>query len=208
LVIIDTLARAMRGTDEASFADMSRAIAGADYIRAKTGAHVIIVHHTGKDKARGARGHSDLIGAPDLIVEISRDGEARQARVTENRNGPEGEGIRFTLKPVETGLETRRGKPVVSAVVKLDGDWFDDLDAKEGSGDKLTGREREALETLRDLTGLLGPVSREQLREALQRQGWGPEKGASWRSAFRTLLTSLERKGLIRVAGELLEPVQ
>jgi hypothetical protein len=63
LVVVDTLSRAFAGGNENESTDMGAFVANMDALRAATGAHVAIVHHTGKDKARGARGHSLLLVA-------------------------------------------------------------------------------------------------------------------------------------------------
>ncbi len=70
-VIVDTLSRAMAGGDENSPVDMGRVVAAADLLRDETGAHFTYVHHTGKDAARGARGHSLLRAATDTEIEVT-----------------------------------------------------------------------------------------------------------------------------------------
>lgn len=72
LVVIDTLSRAMAGGDENSGQDMGKLVHYADMIRAETDAHLSFIHHSGKDKALGARGHSSLRAAVDTEIEISR----------------------------------------------------------------------------------------------------------------------------------------
>jgi len=93
-LIVDTLSRAMAGGDENSPVDMGRVVASADRFRAETGAHFTYVHHTGKDAARGARGHSLLRAATDTEIETTasaltltkqRDGELVPARKRDAR---------------------------------------------------------------------------------------------------------------------------
>jgi hypothetical protein len=118
LVIIDTLARAMAGGDENAGKDMTEAVSAIDAVRAATGAHVAIVHHCGKDEARGARGHSSLRAAVDTEIEISRpDGESiSTVRVTKQRELSPGEPMPFSLKVATLGID-RRGKPITSCTV-------------------------------------------------------------------------------------------
>ena len=118
LVILDTLARAMAGGDENSGQDMTRAVQAVDAIRAATGAHVCVVHHCGKDEARGARGHSSLRAAVDTEIEVSRpEGETiSTVRVTKQRDMPAGDPLPFTLEVIELGTD-RRGKPITSCIV-------------------------------------------------------------------------------------------
>jgi|GEM_PF-1552380 len=118
LVIIDTLARAMAGGDENSGKDMTAAVKQIDAIRAATGAHVCVVHHCGKDEARGARGHSSLRAAVDTEIEVSRpEGETiTTVRVSKQRDLPTVEPMPFSLKTVVLGVN-QRGKPVTSCTV-------------------------------------------------------------------------------------------
>ncbi len=72
LVVFDTLARCMSG-DENSQKDMGASVAGCDRIRTEIGASVLLVHHEGKDGARGARGSTVLRGAIDTSIRGSAD---------------------------------------------------------------------------------------------------------------------------------------
>lgn len=77
LVVIDTLARCFGGNDENDARDMGAFIEGCDTIKQKTGATVLVVHHSGKDEAKGARGSSSLRAALDAEFHVKREGEAR-----------------------------------------------------------------------------------------------------------------------------------
>lgn len=118
LVILDTMARAMAGGDENSGQDMTAAVRSIDAVRAATGAHVAVVHHCGKDEARGARGHSSLRAAVDTEIGVFRaEGETiTTVRVTKQRDLQIGEPMPFSLKVVELGTD-RRGRTITSCVV-------------------------------------------------------------------------------------------
>ena len=101
LIVIDTLSRVIAGGDENAASDMTAFIRNVDQIRQATGAHIMIVHHTGKDVARGARGHSSLRAATDTEIEVAVDDFGnRCARVTKQRDYEGGEEFHFKLKPV------------------------------------------------------------------------------------------------------------
>jgi hypothetical protein len=119
LIIIDTLSRAMGGGDENASRDMMVAVGEIDLIRGETGAHVMIIHHTGKDETRGARGSSTLRAAVDTEIELSRpEGSLiTTARVTKQRDFQIGNPMPFSLEVVELGVD-RRGNPITSCVVK------------------------------------------------------------------------------------------
>jgi hypothetical protein len=118
MVIVDTLSRAMAGGNENSPEDMTAIVGNCDRIRDATGAHVCIVHHSGKDEAKGARGHSSLRAATDTEIEITREQGADYSniRVAKQRDMEAAAPFSFTLKTVPLGTN-RRGKDVSSCVV-------------------------------------------------------------------------------------------
>src|SRR4051794_7900973 len=73
LIIIDTLSRVLAGGNENAPDDMGAFVRNVDRIRADTGAAVLMVHHTGKDTSRGARGHSLLRAATATEIETTKD---------------------------------------------------------------------------------------------------------------------------------------
>ena len=116
MVVLDTLARVIAGGNENASEDMGKLIANCDRIRAVADAHVMLVHHTGKDEARGARGHSSLRAATDTEIEVSGGDGVSVAKVTKQRDLEiEGE-FGFGLKVIGLGVNAR-GKEVTSCVV-------------------------------------------------------------------------------------------
>jgi hypothetical protein len=139
LVIIDTLARAMAGGDENSGKDMGEAVETIDAVRALTGAHVMLIHHSGKDAARGARGHSCLRAAIDTEIEVIHpDGEKyRTATILKQRDLGTNPPLVFSLEVVEVGIN-RRGKPITSCVVKEEDGIMAHKKGKAGAKQKYT----------------------------------------------------------------------
>lgn len=117
LIVIDTLSRVMAGADENAAADISALLRGVDLIRAATGAHVMLIHHSGKDRAKGARGHSSLRAAADTEIELTKgDTGQRMARATKQRDLPTGAEDLFDLEVVTLGND-QDGEPVTSCRV-------------------------------------------------------------------------------------------
>lgn len=118
LIVVDTLSRVLAGGDENGPVDMTAFVSNVDRIRQATGAHILIVHHTGKDAARGARGHSSLRAATDTEIEISADAATgvRTATVQKQRDYSGGQEFHFHLESVELGFD-QDGDPVRSCVV-------------------------------------------------------------------------------------------
>jgi hypothetical protein len=120
LVVIDTLSRALAGGDENASTDMGAIVAHFDAIRAETGAHVMVVHHTGKNLARGARGHSLLRAATDTEIEVAALSEASSITVTKQRDLEKNYHAAFKLETVTIGTDDD-GDPVTSCTIQLTG---------------------------------------------------------------------------------------
>jgi len=98
---------------------MSKLIAGLDAIRERTGVHIMLVHHSGKDASKGARGASALRAACDTEIELSFDEETRvrTARATKQRDMETGAEINFVLQIVELG-EDADGDQVTTCIIR------------------------------------------------------------------------------------------
>jgi KaiC/GvpD/RAD55 family RecA-like ATPase len=99
MVVFDTLSRSMHGGDENKAEDMTMAVNAGDVIRDRFSAATVYVHHSGKDPSKGARGHSALFAAADVVMSI----ENRACTVEKVRDGLEGERFPFSLEPVLIG---------------------------------------------------------------------------------------------------------
>jgi AAA domain/Bifunctional DNA primase/polymerase, N-terminal len=113
LIVLDTLARIMGSGDENAARDMGILVQNIDTLRVATGAHVMVVHHSGKNKANGARGSSALRAATDTEIEV----EKHRIRVRKQRASEEASDIRFRLKSVTVG-KNANGKSVTSCIVE------------------------------------------------------------------------------------------
>jgi hypothetical protein len=72
LTVIDTLSRCSGGADENSNTEMAKVVAAADAIRQQIGSAVHIIHHAGKDREKGPRGASALIGNMEAIIAFDK----------------------------------------------------------------------------------------------------------------------------------------
>ena len=114
LVVVDTLNRAMPGGNENGVEDMGAFITHCDAIARALDCLVLIVHHSGKDVAKGSRGHSSLLGAIDTELSVSNGA----ITITKQRDGEGGQKFGFTLTPIEIGETEERGKQVFACVVE------------------------------------------------------------------------------------------
>lgn len=146
LIIVDTLARAMGGGDENATKDMGVLVKHSDLIRAASQAHVMFIHHTGKDTAKGARGSSALRAATDTEIEVSDPGnqKPKEFKVTKQRDlQGKGEVYGFILVTVNLGLGVFDNLMTTCYVQQAD----PEIAAPE---DALTIIQREILDHIRD----------------------------------------------------------
>jgi hypothetical protein len=99
VVFIDTLAQAIPGADENSGKDMGLALEAAKHIAASVGGLVVLVHHTGKDKSKGLRGHSSVHAALDAAIVVERNAmtDHRSWKVSKMKDGEDGRAGSFEL---------------------------------------------------------------------------------------------------------------
>ena len=137
LVVIDTLSQSMAGADENGPKDMTKAIALASLIMKELGCAVLIVHHSGKNEAMGARGHSSLRAATDTELEVKETADtAYRIRASKQKESETGAEWFHRLETVELGLD-EDGDPITSAILKpLDGREAAEAQAAAASGKK------------------------------------------------------------------------
>ncbi len=117
VVVIDTLSRALAGGDENGPDDMGAFVAACDALRERLQCAVVIIHHEGKDPARGGRGHSLLTCAVDSIIAVEKVNGVSIATVVAQRDGPGGGCIAFRLVPVELGRRDEHADELVMSCV-------------------------------------------------------------------------------------------
>lgn len=184
LIVIDTFAHALMGGDENSAQDVGAFNNAVAALIESTGACVMIVHHTGKNKNAGARGSSALLGAID--TEILVDGGAVTA--TKQRDVEAGEPIGFRLKTVVVGLD-EDNEEVTSCVVEPNA-------ATRQAGGKLNGNQKRAFDVLCDLRPNNDPITATEWKEKCN------EFLPARKAAFYDLRNGLLRKGYISVDDE------
>jgi hypothetical protein len=113
LLVVDTLSRALAGGDENASTDMGAFVKHADFLRASLQTHLAVVHHAGKDIARGARGWSGIQAAIDTEIEVHEG----HVTVTKQRDLDTLPQQSFKLDVVGVGVRPRDGKRVTSCVV-------------------------------------------------------------------------------------------
>lgn len=164
LIVMDTFAQVMPGADENSGKDVGAALAQCKRINVKTGAMVLLVHHSGKDAGKGARGWSGLRAAADVELEITRKENDRAIKVTKLKDGEDGASMGFKLHTVTLG-EDHDGDDITSCIVE-----FCEVSAKLKNDKGITGKnKRLAFDKAHDMIGLNpgGEVATQDLIEEM-----------------------------------------
>lgn len=211
LVVVDTLARSMGAGDENTAKDAAMFVRNCDLIREATGAHVMVVHHTGKDEERGARGSSALRAAVDTEISVTSEGEIQCKK---QRDMAYAEPLHFSLRSVTLGMDGD-GEPVTSAIVEAS-------DAPKKVRKPLKGKNEVAMQALYDAlrdhgetrTGNLYPSNRKVVcvdhwREACATHGLTTgATDAAARMAFKRAKDKLMDMDEVREFGDHVWRVQ
>lgn len=175
LIVVDTLARCFGG-DENSATDIGAFVANLDALRHRWRATVLVVHHSGKDSTRGARGSTALRGAVDAEYRVTKDPAGTVTlEATKMKDADTPERRAFRLAPVALPLVDEDGAPVWSCTLEP-------TEARTGPPKRPrrgshAGRVLEILEKLASFpddgeTGEAGcRVAVETLRQELEREG-------------------------------------
>lgn len=211
MLVLDTLSRIMTGGDENAAKDMTAVVSNIDNIRQRSNVHTAIVHHAGKDIAKGARGHSSLRAATDTEIELTRTGEGDDKRflmaVRKQRELIGDDTFVCNLQTVFLGRD-EDGEPVTSAVVE----HIDDTDpnqknpaAKHTANDialriltDLIASQGRPLPSLPDYPEGLSGVTEEAWRQECDMQRLSKSENESSRDrAFRRVFENLHLRNVI-----------
>ena len=202
LVIVDTLAAASGGANENSGEDMNQVLQHCRELHAATGATVLLIHHSGKDVSKGARGWSGLRAAMDAEFEVYYDGSSpiRAMTVTKQRDGSDGDAYPFKLLPVPLGFED-----VTSCVVE----YLDATILSEKDRNKLGGNQKIAFQVIYELASKLGDefaaVKLQDVYDRATTEMPAPPNGTRDRRAeyVRRAVAKLHERGYVTVTDDI-----
>jgi putative DNA primase/helicase len=173
LIVGDTLARLSAGANENSGEDMGPVMARFDRVAQATKAALHIIHHNGKDQAKGARGWSGIRAHIDTEIEVAEKDGIRSASVTKQRELPgKGEAIYFRLEVVEMGI-TKFGQTATTCVAVHDQEATDTKPHKKPTkhDENIRTIERAWDKSGREIRDEMPYISRSALRELLIKDG-------------------------------------
>lgn len=147
VIILDTVARSMLG-DENSTLDMGKLVNACGELHEATKATICLIHHTGKDETRGARGAIALTGATDTMFKVVRTTEPKQyiLHCERQKDDEPFESMLFHFDVVDTGHVNADGDAVTSLVPVYDPDAKITKKEDKGNGKKPRGAAKIALD--------------------------------------------------------------
>lgn len=137
LIMVDTLARNFGAGDESKTQDMNKFIAGADLLGQRFGAHVMLIHHSGKDETKGERGAYALRGAVDTSLQLERHGDGDRVTLhhVKQKDGPELPQLELRVVKAEA-VHPLTGEIVASRVPVLDAPQAPNESARLGKNER------------------------------------------------------------------------
>lgn len=138
-VYLDTLTKAMAGGDQNSVEDTSHLFDLIGILRSGgVTATVVFVHH--KSRQGNARGSTNIEAEPDVLLDVSKEGDTVELRVARARSIEDGGRFLFTLVGVDLGT-TAQGHPlagVYAAPIESDFDATELLSVGKTRAEQLT----------------------------------------------------------------------
>lgn len=169
LVVIDTVARAMTGSDENSTRDMGLFVASCEQIQMALDSAVMVVHHTSKQGIQ-ERGSGALRGAADIMIKQTLDDSTIVIECEKSKDAEPFDTLYKEPLPVE---------------IEIDGETFSIPVLVDSSnviqvGDRLTKNQRKVLESLNmdvflegatvsELTDMLPEIAKSSMMRVLSR---------------------------------------
>lgn len=198
LIILDTLARCFGSSDENTARDMGAFIQGCDAIRFHTQSTMLIVHHSGKDQDRGARGSSAFQAALDAEFNVRREGRRNAITLscTKMKDAEMPEVTAYDLSEAEICIDDD-GEPVTSLVLNDVPRQPDDDDSPVTPGVPYMTHNHAALwKCINQRISRNQSCTRALLRDDLRARGMNVDK------KFSRWLEKLLREQLIVLDGE------
>ncbi|EFH2743662.1 TPA: helicase RepA family protein [Escherichia coli] len=201
MIILDTLARCFGGNDENDSRDMGAFIRGCDELKRRTGATVLVVHHSGKDETKGARGSSAFRASLDAEYRIRREDAGSEALViscTKMKDAEELKEAAYDLRVVE--LFTDADGELITSLVVVDKPRPPvELERIEEAGNK-TENHTALWGCIRSRTQNGDKCTIPLLRDDMKRLGYDVKNMRRW-------LAKLEKDAVIYIDGDDVGPL-
>jgi 5S rRNA maturation endonuclease (ribonuclease M5) len=150
LIVVDTLNRHFGPGDENSSQDMTRFVQSVDALRSHTRAHIAVVHHSGKDAEKGARGSSALLGAVDNEFRITRTEGTQICRIECTAARHSDEPKPMTVELVKVEVTHPESGLVMSSLLPVLREDVDEPAKSKGPSQVYSGAYKDIIDALRN----------------------------------------------------------
>lgn len=205
MIVIDTLNRSMAGNENDN-SDMAQFVRGCELIQSDHKCGVVVVHHSGKDAEKGARGASALKAATDFEIMVSK---AESMITVKNTRAKDVEPLDPVLCKVEVvtieGYTDYKGRPITS-LVPMPATFGEALTASLS----MTERETMLLDIVRDIVKREGRSDRRCERADVRAEFKSKTglMGGAFDQALSMNLKSLKTKGSIHYDRQEVELIE
>jgi hypothetical protein len=181
----------------------------------------MVLHHSGKDLAKGLRGHSSLLGAVDTQLEILRFEDQAKGIIslTKQKDGQDGIRHGFEMVEIEISSSSLGFDPAVSLAVQASDEAVNEMSRKASKGNqdnKGNGKNQRlemlCLETVVRSKGIIKFVDKKQRmavnleewrQELWEKMGCTDEDKNTFKTAWSRAKTRLQDAGLIGIRDKL-----
>lgn len=187
LAIVDTLARAFGGGNENSSEDMMGFVVSMGKVQEFLNCALMVLHHCGKDAAKGLRGHSSLLGAVDTELELLRFEDQMKGVLTISKQKDGADNERFGFEMVEVEIRPAGlglSDPVISLAVQASDSAVNEVSKKSKNN---AGKGRNQSIQLTSLEAIVKDKGIPKFIDGFQRQAVNL---SDWKAEFRS------RKGI------------
>lgn len=205
VIYIDTYARVMGAGNENEAKDTNTVVANCHLLHRLTGAIVILIHHSGKDTTKGARGSGALRAAADVEYSVTKTNSRRTVKITKMKDGEDGKEYHFNLANVVVGMDDD-GEDRTSCVIE----HLDDLPsvAEQLADQPIKATSEVRARIFNRLAGVIGgEIEREAfIQEVRDITPIGPSgiESPNWKALITRPLDKMIKEGLInQVSGRL-----
>lgn len=210
LVVFDTVSRMIGAGDEDKARDINVVVRNAERVQRETGAHVLFVHHSGKDRDRGMRGSNAFLGAVDVAIEVTKDDDGTcEAKVPAIKDGGDVGPFAYTLRQSAVGTD-EEGEEIVSCVIDPAGAG---QGGKRRQAPSLSPGETAALDLLRTMCRDIGTPW--DMNPFVPRGTWRDRLISSRDGAYEArkkyanrAIEALISKGFVAADGDRVTPVE
>lgn len=151
-IVIDTLSRTFGAGNPNQPSDMNLFVTAADRLKDATQAHVMIVHHGGKDTDKNELGNEGLRNASDTVIHVRRKSETVEL-INEAPKGKQKDAEEFkpiTLRPTKIAYEQNGTEKTTLVMVLNETQAAGEDDTQMGDLPRLGKVEKDVLKALAD----------------------------------------------------------